>query len=63
MRKHLVLLCAVFALFACGKFGPEVETPEVSEISVSDIVFDFTVKYPVGTKIREAYTRKDHETK
>jgi hypothetical protein len=50
MRKHLVLLCAVFALFACGKFGPEVETPEVSEISVSDIVFDFTVKYPVGTK-------------
>ena len=50
MRKHLVLLCAVFALFACGKVEPEVETHEVSEISVNDIVFDFTVKYPAETK-------------
>ena len=55
MRKYLILMCAVFAVFACGKFEPEVETPEIetpeeSGIPASDIVFDFTVNYPDGTK-------------
>ena len=50
MKKYLILLCAVFALFACGKIEPEIETPEVSGIPVGDIVFDFTVKYPAETK-------------
>ena len=55
MRKYLILMCAVFAVFACGKVEsevetPEVETPEESGIPVSDMVFDFTVNYPDGTK-------------
>ncbi len=57
MRKYLILLCAVSALFACAKIEPEVETPEVSGIPVGDIVFDFTVKYPAGTKA----TKQDWE--
>lgn len=57
MRKYLILLCAVSVLFACAKIEPEVETPEVSGIPVGDIVFDFTVKYPAGTKA----TKQDWE--
>lgn len=57
MRKYLILMCAVSALFACAKIEPEVETPEVSGIPVGDIVFDFTVKYPAGTKA----TKQDWE--
>lgn len=50
MKKYLILLCAVSALFACGKMEPEVETPEEAGIPVSDLVFDLSVEYTAETK-------------
>lgn len=50
MKKYLILLCAVSALFACGKMGTEVETPAEAGIPVSDLVFDLSVEYTAETK-------------
>ena len=50
MRKYLILLCAAFALFACGKIEPEFEAPKASGIPVSDLVFDISVEYTAETK-------------
>lgn len=50
MKKNLILLCAVSALFACEKMGTEVETPAEAGIPVSDLVFDLSVEYTAETK-------------
>ena len=49
MKKLSLILCAAFAIAACGTIAPENEIQE-TPITVQDLVFDFAVHYPGETK-------------
>lgn len=52
MKKTIAILSAVLAMIACTK---EFTSPEVSSnASISDLVFDFTARYPAETKAVKA---------
>lgn len=49
MKKLSLILCAAFAIAACGTIAPENDIQE-TPITVQDLVFDFAVHYPGETK-------------